>query len=353
MAAGSLDHLLSGIRPVSGEFAGPAQKRLDSLTKPLGSLGRLESIAKSLALIYGTLDIRTSRKVIFTFAADHGIADEGVSLYPRSVTGQMLLNFLSGGAAVTVLARQSGADVRVIDAGVLEAVPDSRLISKRIGPGTKNFMNEDAMSPADAVRSIEEGAGVFLDEHARQSIHVAGVGEMGIGNSSSAAAVLCALLNRSPAQIAGRGTGLDDARLAGKIRVIERALDRRQPDRKNPMDVLSKVGGFEIGEMAGCFLAGAAKKTAMLVDGFISTAAAVIAIKMSPAVRDFMFFSHCSAEGGHALVLRDLGVKPVLDLEMRLGEGSGAAVAMHVLDCAAAMFTQMATFDSAGVDKAM
>lgn len=350
-----LNHLLKEIRPVATELAAAAQDRLDHLTKPLGSLGRLEWTAKRLVCLFGTLDLRIRRKVIFTFAADHGIAEEGVSLYPRAVTGQMLRNFLAGGAAVNVLARQAGADVCVIDAGTLEplcdADADGRLIQKRIGPGTRNFMVEDAMTRDEAGRAIEFGADVFYEEHARAAIDAAGVGDMGIGNSTSAAAILCALLNRLPAEIAGRGTGLDDAGVRRKIDVIDRALKRRNPDPSDALDVLAKVGGFEIGEMAGCFLAGASRRCAMLVDGFISTSAAAIAIRLCPDVRDYLFFSHRSAEGGHARVLADLQAAPLLDLEMRLGEGTGAAVAMHILDCAVAMFMEMATFDSAGVDK--
>ena len=350
-----LAYLLKDVRPVSTELAPAAQARLDHLTKPLGSLGRLESIARSLVCLYGRMDIRIRRKVIFTFAADHGIAEESVSLYPRSVTGQMVQNFLSGGAAVNVLARQAGADLCIVDAGILEPVASSsgklKLVQKRIGPGTKNFLNEDAMSRREAVRAIESGADVFFEEYKKNAIDVAGVGDMGIGNSSSAAAMLSVFLNRPPKDIAGRGTGLDDEGLERKAAVIGRALHGRKPDANDPVDVLAKVGGFEIGEMAGCFLAGAARRTAVLVDGFISTAAAVLAIRLCPAVRDYLFFSHRSAEGGHALALTDLGVNPLIDLGMRLGEGTGAAMGMHVLDCAAAIFGEMATFDSAGVSK--
>lgn len=348
--ASVLDRLLANIPPVSNELAAAAQHRLDHLTKPLGSLGRLESIAKQLVCLYGMMDIHIRRKVIFTFAADHGIAEEGVSLYPRSVTGQMVKNFLAGGAAVNVLARQAGADVCVIDAGILEPIEDSRLIQKRIGPGTRNFLTEDAMTREEARRAVELGADVFFEEHARGSIDAAGVGEMGIGNSTAGAAVMCVLLNRTPEEIAGRGTGLDSDGLRRKIETIKHALKKRNPDPSDPLDVLSKVGGFEIGEMAGCFMAGASTRRPMLVDGFISTAAAVLAIRLCPRVRDYLFFSHRSADGGHSRVLDDLQAKPLLDLEMRLGEGTGAAIAMHVLDSAVAMFREMATFDSAGVD---
>lgn len=346
-----LKTLCGMIQPVSPQPAQDAQNRLDRLTKPQGSLGKLETTAKQLVCLYGKMEIRIRRKLIFTFAADHGIADEGVSLYPRSVTGQMVLNFLAGGAAVNVLARQAGAEVKVIDAGILEPVSDPRLIQKRIGPGTKNFLREPAMSREEALQSIEAGASVFFEEDARDPIDAAGVGEMGIGNSSAATAVLCSILRRSPDEIAGRGTGLDDGQLRKKIETITRAIQNRNPDPDDPVDVLAKVGGFEIGQMAGCFLAGAAHRRAMIVDGFISTAAAAVAIRLAPEILPYLFFSHRSADRGHATALQDLQAVPLLDLEMRLGEGTGAAMAMRVLDCAAAIFTEMATFDSAGVDR--
>lgn len=348
---------------MTGQWGGKAQDRLDHLTKPLGSLGKIESIARRLVCIRQSMDIAVRRKVIFTFAADHGIAEEGVSLYPRSVTGQMVLNFLAGGAAVNVLARLAGADVRVIDAGIIEPIPDERrLILKRIGPGTRNFLVEDAMTRTDAQKCLDWGADVFLEEFRQIPFDLAGVGEMGIGNSTSAAAVFCACLGCSPEKIVGRGTGLDDTGLEKKRQTIARALTTRNPDSTDPLDVLSKLGGFEIGEMAGCFLAGASKRVPMLVDGFISTAAALLASRLCPPAGDYLFFSHCSAEGpprenskirpgGHALVLNHLKANPILDLDMRLGEGTGAALAMHVLEAAAAIFGQMATFESAGVDE--
>lgn len=338
------------VRPASSDLAEAAQRRLDRLTKPQGSLGRLEAFAKALVCIAGTTDIRVRRKVIFTFAADHGVAEEGVSLYPRSVTAQMVLNFLNGGAAVNVLARQAGADVRVIDAGTLTPIDHPALIRKRLGAGTRNFMKEDAMTRETAAEAILAGADVFTAEDQRERIDLAGVGDMGIGNTTSAAAVLSTLLDLPVDRIAGRGTGLDDAGLQRKMRILNESLSRRRPDAGDPLDVLAKVGGFEIGEMAGCFLAGASRRTPMLVDGFISTAAAALAIHLSPAARDYFFYSHCSAEGGHSRALQAMGAGPILDFNMRLGEGTGAALAMPVLSSACAMFTEMATFESAGVD---
>ncbi len=364
----AFDSLIASVRPVSADLAAEAQRRLDSLTKPRGSLGRIESLARSIVCVAGRMDYSVRRKVIFTFAADHGITEEGVSLYPRTVTAQMVENFVAGGAAVNVLARKAGAEVCVIDAGTLVPAASSgscliqpmsetsalgaseTLIRKRIGAGTRNFLVENAMSRADAVRAVEWGADVFEESHAKAPIDLAGVGDMGIGNSSSAAAVLCCLLGVPPSSVVGRGTGLDDAGLNRKIDVIDRALKARSAIVSDPIDVLSKVGGFEIGEMAGCFIAGAARRTPMVVDGFISTAAAALASRMCPAVRDYLFFSHRSAEGGHALVLQKLGVDPILDFHMRLGEGTGAALAMQILDSAVGIFQEMATFQSAGVD---
>ena len=348
-----LNRLLESIHPVSVELRDAARRRIDHLTKPIGSLGKLESNAARLVQVFGTTDLRIRRRVIFTFAADHGVAEgAGVSLYPRSVTGQMVLNFLTGGAAVNVLARQAHAEVRVIDAGTLTPIGDPRLIQKRIGPGTRNFLNECAMTREEAVRCLEWGADVFFEEYRNAPIDMAGVGDMGIGNSTSAAAVLCALSGRPAQEVAGRGTGLDDKGLSRKVSVIDESLKQRRPNPADAVDVLAKVGGFEIGEMAGCFLGGASRRCAMLVDGFISTAAAALAIRLRPGVQDYLFFSHQSAEQGHARALQDLKATPILDLEMRLGEGTGAAVAMHVLDCAVAMYRDMATFESAGVDTA-
>lgn len=346
----SLEEVLKGIHPVSADLNLQSQKKLDRLTKPQGSLGRLECLAQDLVRIFGKMDIGINRRVIFTFAADHGVTRQGVSLYPSTVTAQMVLNFLSGGAAVNVLARRARADVRVIDAGTLTAVLDPRLVVRRIGPGTKDFFLEDAMSRDEAVRSVESGADVFLGEDDSGKIDLAGVGEMGIGNSASAAAILCSLFKKSPADIAGRGTGLDSEGLQRKIKIISESLDRRRPDPSDPMDVLSKVGGFEIGQMAGCFLAGASRRTAMLVDGFISTAAAALAVRLCPSARDYLIFSHRSDEGGHGIILREMNAEPILDLRMRLGEGSGAALAMPIVESAAAIFAEMATFESAGVD---
>ncbi len=351
MTARRLDEIVRQIRPAASELAGAAQNRLNNLTKPPGSLGRLETLAQTLVMIAGSLDVRIRRKVIFTFAGDHGIAEEGVSAYPSAVTAQMVLNFLRGGAAVNVLAREAGATVRIIDSGTLTRIDHPDLIQKRIGAGTRNFFREDAMTQADAISAIEAGAAVFYDEDDRQRIDLAGVGDMGIANTTAAAAIFCAFLNLSPDQVAGRGTGLDDAGLRKKIQVLTEALQRHTPDPNDPIGVLSKVGGFEIGEMAGCFLAGAERRTPMLVDGFISTAAAEIAVRICPAVRDYLFYSHCSAESGHELVLQTIGAQPLLDFDMRLGEGTGAALAMHVLTSACAMFQDMATFDSAGVDR--
>ncbi|MBI4180180.1 nicotinate-nucleotide--dimethylbenzimidazole phosphoribosyltransferase [bacterium] len=348
----ALAELIQSVRPVSDAWTARAVDRLNRLTKPVGSLGKLESLAAALVRIRESLDIQFSRKVVFTFAADHGVAESGVSLFPQSVTGQMVKNFLAGGAAVNVLARLAGAEVRVIDAGVIEPSGAAGLIEKRLGPGTLNFLKENAMSLENARRAVEWGADVFLDEFAAHPIDLAGVGEMGIGNSTSAAAVFCALLDMPPEKIAGRGTGLDDAALANKRRVVADGLRLRRPNPSDPLDVLSKVGGFEIGQMAGCYIAGGSKRVPMLVDGFISTAAALLAERMCPALKQYLFFSHASAEGGHAEILKQIGATPLLDLDLRLGEGTAAALAMRVLEASAAIFTEMATFESARVDEA-
>lgn len=342
----------SGRIPASGADVEPqVLKRLNNLTKPVGSLGRLEQIVVALAKIQNTPDPVIRRKTIFTFAGDHGVTAEGVSLYPAAVTPQMVKNFLNGGAAINVLARQAGADVVVIDAGMNVTVDDPRLVTRRIGAGTENFLKQDAMSRDQAWRSIEAGADVFEREWSRARIDLAGVGDMGIGNTTSAAAIFCALLGADPDAIVGAGTGLDDAGRKRKADVVRRALAARRPAANDPVDVLAKVGGFEIAEMAGCFLAGAARRAAMLVDGYISSAAALIALRLAPEAEPYLIFSHASAENGHSRVTERLRVRPLLDLGLRLGEGTGAALAMPVIESALAVYNGMATFESAQVSR--
>ena len=347
----TLDETLKQIQPLDRFSEAAARRRLDSLTKPLGSLGRLEELALRIAIIQGRVPPRLGRKLLLVFAADHGITQEGVSAYPPDVTAQMTRNFLNGGAAINVLARHHGVDTEVVDVGVdHEFVAAGGLRNCKIRRGTANFAREPAMTRAEAVRSVELGI-QLVREAARENLFLVGAGDMGIGNTSSAAAILCALTGASPADAVGRGTGIDDAALARKIAAIERGLDLNQPDVNDPIDVLAKVGGLEIGAITGVILGAAACRIPMVLDGFISGAAALLAQRFNPLVQDVFFASHLSAERGHRLMLNELNLAPVLDLQMRLGEGTGTCLLMGVIEAAVKIIGEMATFDSAGVQK--
>ncbi|MFH1996213.1 MAG: nicotinate-nucleotide--dimethylbenzimidazole phosphoribosyltransferase [Candidatus Omnitrophota bacterium] len=325
------------------------QVRLDLLTKPQGSLGRLEELAKRVAGITGNESPTLKNKVIFTMAGDHGIALEGVSAFPREVTAQMVYNFLRGGAGINVLARHVGAKVTVIDMGVacdLESSPD--LIVQKIGYGTKSFTKGPAMTKDEAVRSLEAGIEVFNREFAK-GIDIAGTGDMGIGNTTPSSAIVSAITGSSVETVTGRGTGVNDDSYRIKIDVIKKGLAVNNPDAADAIDVLSKVGGFEIGGLAGVILAAASKRVPVVIDGFISGAAALIAYTLEPKTKEYMIAGHCSAEQGHIIALNHIGLKPVLDLDLRLGEGTGAALAMSIVDASVKILTQMATFQSAAV----
>jgi len=347
----TLDETLKQIQPLDRFSEPAARRRLDSLTKPLGSLGRLEELALRISIIQGQVPPRLGRKLLLVFAADHGISEEGVSAYPRDVTAQMTCNFLSGGAAINVLARHYGVDTEVVDVGVdYEFVAAGGLRNCKIRRGTANFAREPAMTRAEAVRSVELGI-QLVREAAKENLFLVGGGDMGIGNTSSAAAILCALTGAAPADAVGRGTGIDDAALARKIAAIERGLDLNQPDVNDPIDVLAKVGGLEIGAITGVILGAAACRIPMVLDGFISGAAALLAQRFNPLVQDVFFASHLSAERGHRLMLNELNLAPVLDLQMRLGEGTGTCLLMGLIEAAVKIIGEMATFDSASVQK--
>ncbi len=344
-----LDETLKRIRPLNRSVEIAAQQRLDSLTKPQGSLGKLEEIARRIAVIQGKVPPRLGRKLLFVFAADHGITQEGVSAYPKEVTAQMTYNFLNGGAAINVLARHHGVDTEIVDVGVdHEFAALCGLRNCKVRRGTANFACGPAMTRAEALRSVELGI-QLAEEAAAQDPFLLGAGDMGIGNTSSAAAILCALTGAAPAGAVGQGTGIDDATLGRKISAIERGLDINQPDANDPLDVLAKLGGLEIGTIAGMILATAAFRIPMVLDGFISGAAALLAQRFSPHVREILFASHLSAERGHRLMLEDLKLTPVLDLAMRLGEGTGACLLMGLIEAAVRVMAEMATFESAGV----
>jgi nicotinate-nucleotide--dimethylbenzimidazole phosphoribosyltransferase len=339
---------LSAVPPVDEAIRAAAYRRLDVLTKPRGALGRLEPLAAQVCAIQGTLDVRIVQPVGIVFAADHGVAERGVSAYPREVTVQMVANFLHGGAAISVLAKLQGVDLWIVDAGVDgECMAHPRLIEAKIRRGTRNFIDEPAMTPQECADSLQRGREVVERVMPRGSNALL-LGEMGIGNTAAAAMLMHGLTGRELIDCVGRGTGLDDAGLRRKRQLLAQALERRAapPD---PLELLAEFGGFEIAMLAGAVLAGAARRALILVDGFTATVAAALAARLDPGVLDYCVFGHCSAEHAHRALLEHLRVQPLLDLGMRLGEGSGAAVALSVVRAAVALFTDMATFEGAGV----
>jgi nicotinate-nucleotide--dimethylbenzimidazole phosphoribosyltransferase len=326
-----------------------ARERQNMLTKPPGSLGRLEELSVQLAGITGQIFPSLERKAVIVMAADHGVAAEGVSAYPAQVTAQMVLNFLRGGAAINVLARQAGARVTVVDIGVaseFEAMPG--LIRRKVMCGTRNQARGPAMTRAEAEQAIRVGIDTFEEEFGR-GLDIVATGDMGIGNTTPSSAIVAAITGLPVAQVAGRGTGIDDEGLVRKIRVIEKALSVNQPDPSDALDVLHKVGGLEIAGLAGVMIAAASHRVPVLVDGFISTAAAMIAVGLAARLREYLICAHQSVEIGHQAMLDHLNLKPLLDLNLRLGEGTGAALAFHLIQASTRILREMATFDEAGV----
>jgi nicotinate-nucleotide--dimethylbenzimidazole phosphoribosyltransferase len=330
--------------------AAEVQRRLDRKTKPTGSLGRLEELSVTLAGITGRLDGAFPNKVVLIAAGDHGVAAQGVSLYPAEVTPQMVLNFLSGGAAISVLARQAGARVVVADAGVnYAAFPEHpALLKLSLGLGTADMSRGPAMSRETAALAVLKGRQAVA-RLAEQGLDLLAIGEMGIGNTTPSAALCACLLQLEPELVTGRGTGVDAAGWQRKVDVIKRSLAVNQPDPADALDCLAKVGGFEIGLLAGAILESAARGIPVVLDGFITGAAALVAWKLDPQVRHFLLASHQSLEIGHKHLLERLGLRAYLNLELRLGEGSGAALFLPLVDAAAAVLRDMATFESAGV----
>lgn len=345
----ALPKLLELIRPPDAAAAARVGRHLDALTKPPGSLGRLEELAMRLAALRGGMPSVT-RPVIFTLAADHGVAAEGVSAYPQVVTAQMVENFARGGAAINVLARQAGARVVVADLGVATPVAREGVVSCPIGPGTASIARGPAMSAADAVRAIETGA-QLAEQAISAGADLLGTGEMGIGNTTAASAITACVTRAAPEAVTGRGTGVDDATWQRKVAVVRRALEVNRPDPADGLAVLAALGGFEIAGMVGVILAGAAHRIPVALDGFVTGAAALVAAALAPEARHAMFASHRSVEPGHARALDHLGLVPYLDLGLRLGEGTGAALFIHLARAATRILAEMATFKSAGVSE--
>ena len=353
--ATSLSNVIDKVKPCEARYTVEAKQQLDSLTKPIGSLGRLETIATQ---IYSSSSGRLSlplRRAAYVFAADHGVTEEGVSAYPREVTTQMVLNFLNGGAAINVLARLHNADLTVVDVGVDGEFEDAPgLCRTKVRRGSRNMLHEPAMTCEELAAALE--AGVSLARNAAEKgQQLIAVGEMGIGNTTAASAIAAELIGLSVEKVTGVGTGLDDNGKIRKIRVIEQAIKLhfgRKSEAADPVEILRCVGGLEIAAMTGFILEAAANHIAVVCDGFISTAAAAVAFAVAPQVRDYLFGGHCSEEPGHRYLLNYIGITPILQLDMRLGEGTGAVLAMPIIESSLRLFSEMATFSSAGVSTA-
>ena len=347
-----LKETLDKIKPIDASSLQATQLRLDNLTKPKGSLGKLEEFAKRIVAITGKSNPSLDKKVIVTMAGDHGITEEGVSAYPSAVTAQMVYNFLRGGAGVNVLAKHVGAKVIVVDMGVAEDLqPHSELIIRKIAKGTQNFAKGPAMTREQAIQAIETGIEIVEDIISKNEVDIIGTGEMGIGNTTPSSAIASVFTGQPIEHVTGRGTGIDDATYTQKVNTIEKALKLNAPDPKDPIDVLSKVGGFEIGGLVGVTLASVANRIPVVIDGFISSAAGLLAVELKPEAKDYIFAAHASVEIGHRAILDRMGLLPILDLKMRLGEGTGAALAMNIIDAGVKILNEMASFDEAGVSR--
>ncbi len=350
---------MSLLETLRSEIAGPDEGirakvagRLDAKTKPQRSLGRLEDLACAVAAIQRTPQPSVRRKAIVVMAGDHGVVAGGVSAFPQEVTVQMLQNFAAGGAAICVLARQAGAEVVIVDMG--SATPwkgHPSVRDRRVGPGTRDFTQGPAMTRAEALKAIEVGV-ALATELSEREVSLIGLGEMGIGNTTAASAMAAAFLGLAPEEVTGRGTGVDDLGYQRKLNVIRRAIEINRPDPTDAIDVLAKVGGFEIAGLVGVTLGAAARRVPVVTDGLIATVAALTAVRLVPAVQGCLLPSHGSVEIGHRRLLEALKLKPLLELEMRLGEGTGAALAMNLVDASIRILDEMATFESAGVSGA-
>jgi nicotinate-nucleotide--dimethylbenzimidazole phosphoribosyltransferase len=344
-----MEEIISAIQPLDKRSMTAAQQRQDNLTKPRGSLGRLEELSIQLVGITSNIIPKLKHKAIITMASDHGVVDEGVTLYPQEVTRQMVYNFLQDGAAINVLARHIGARVIVVDMGVIGGFePLPGLVCKMIDFGTKNMAEGPAMTRQQAIDAIDAGIEIISLEK-NVGLDIIATGDMGLGNTTASSAIFSAISGYTPNKTTGRGTGIDDEQMAHKVKIIEKALAINKPDSKDPIDILAKVGGFEIGGLAGVILAGAAHRIPVVIDGFVSGAAALIATSLCPKASDYLIAAHVSAEAGHSLMLEFLGLKPLLNLNMRLGEGTGAALGISLADASVKLLAEMATFNEAGV----
>jgi len=328
------------------------QEYLDNLTKPIGSLGKLEDLVKKIVAITGKKKPVIKRKLVFVLAGDHGVTEEGISAYPSNVTAQMVHNFIHGGAGINVLSRYIGAEVIIVDIGVAEELKQKsdKLKIKKIGYGTNNFVNGPAMTLTQAIKSVETGI-KLVENELRSGIDIIITGDMGIGNTTVSSAITSVITNKTVEEVTGKGTGITDTKLKHKIKVIEKAISVNNPNKSDPIDILHKIGGFEIGGLTGIILASAAYRIPIVLDGFISTTAGLLAFLFNHYIKDYLFAGHCSQEPGHKIQLEYLGLDPILNLEMRLGEGTGAVLATCIIEASCRLYNEMATFDSAGVSK--
>ena len=347
----TLQDVLNSIKPLDQKLQDKAQRRLDNLTKPIGSLGRLEELARRYVTITRNEYPKINKKVIYTFAGDHGVTQEGVSAYPKEVTYQMVFNFLRGGAGINVLARHAGAEVRVVDMGVDYVFEDADgLIKKKVSMGTQNMASVPAMSTEECIRALTVGIELAYAAH-KEGVDILGTGDMGIGNTTPSSAITAVLTGKPVDQVTGRGTGINDDAYRNKIRVIEQSIAINRPNPKDPLDVLAKVGGFEIAGIAGLIIGAAACRIPVVIDGFISSAAALAAVSLNEEISQFLFASHMSVEKGHQAILQRIGLNPLLDLNLRLGEGTGACLAISLIEAGVKILTEMATFGEAGVSE--
>lgn len=363
----NLEEIVNSIEPADQQILGQAQEHTSRLVMPPRALGRLNEIGERICAIQRTLKPSVKSKAILVMAGDHGIVAQGVSAFPQEVTGEMVKTFLSGGAGINVLARQTGASVYVVDMGIIPDVvhhtgssdtkgagpgAEKKLIIRKIARGTKDFTHGLAMTKEEALKSIESGYEV-ASRLVQEGVELLGTGDMGIGNTTPSSAVGAVITGQSAKEMTGRGTGVDDETFARKSDIIESGISINAPDPKDAIDILSKVGGFEIGGIAGAILAAARFRKPVVIDGLISTAGALIAYTLCPAVADYMFAGHRSVEQGHGIMLEHIGLEPLLDLGMRLGEGTGGALAMHIIEAGVRVFREVATFDEAGVSESV
>jgi nicotinate-nucleotide--dimethylbenzimidazole phosphoribosyltransferase len=346
-----LESTIQNIQPLDKNAMSLARARQETLTKPAGSLGRLEELSIQVAGIQGKSRPQIKQKAIVVMVADHGVVAEGTSAYPQEVTGQMVLNFIRGGAAINALSRQVGARVIVVDIGIAGKTSSFMgILRYKVAPGTRNMCKGPAMTIGEATEAITAGIEVVKTE-INKGLDIIGTGEMGIGNTTASSAICSVFTGKTAAEVTGRGTGLDDKQLQHKIEVINKALDLNKPETGRPLEVLAKVGGLEIGGLAGVMLGAAANRVPVMVDGFISGAAALIATGLCPQVKDYLIAAHLSFEPGHKIMMEYLGLKPLLDLDMRLGEGTGAALGISLAEAACRTLNEMATFAEAGVSE--